>query len=178
MTVTSTLDGLRPSGRTGAAATLGLGRIVATLKCMRIAHPLRTRFANLFGASVSKATMRPTPRLRHRGRALVAQRPLGRAAGKTDAKSAQKLSHLQPYSCVPTGMKQLSIQSAGRLILGQPNAFRAASPTAITSLPPAQRFRPPRARSADRRRGSHARSSCHACASHRPVILCISTNAV
>jgi hypothetical protein len=39
-------------------AEVGIGRICTT------AHPLHTRFANIFGTSISEATMRPNPRAR------------------------------------------------------------------------------------------------------------------
>ena len=40
------------------AVAIGLGRIVALYN----AHPLHARFTNIFGASISEATMRPIPR--------------------------------------------------------------------------------------------------------------------
>jgi hypothetical protein len=47
---------------------MGLGKTVQVLSglvalslCRTTAHPLHTRFANIFGTSVSEATMRPNP---------------------------------------------------------------------------------------------------------------------
>jgi hypothetical protein len=50
-----------PTTSTTARVRLGLGHIVALYR-RSSTHPLHTRFANIFGPSLSEATMRPNPR--------------------------------------------------------------------------------------------------------------------